>query len=138
MLAPDGSGVLYLAQGAAWVTPLIRMPKDAFLQARRTAYRMAALSNAKQVGLALQMYAQDYDEVYPPADGPVIDRLKPYARSEAVFNDPSTGATGFVYLHPQATLKEIGEPAKTRIGHLTGPGGRAIIFADGHVEWEDD
>src|SRR5438105_1513752 len=36
-----------------------------FAQARENARQTACLSNAKQLGLALQMYTQDYDEVVP-------------------------------------------------------------------------
>src|SRR4051795_4823310 len=36
-----------------------------FAQAREKARQSACLSNAKQLGLALNMYAQDYDEVIP-------------------------------------------------------------------------
>jgi len=50
-----------------------------FAQARAKARQAACLSNLKQIGLAVMMYTQDYDEVYPqtgwqgpctnPADG---------------------------------------------------------------------
>lgn len=36
-----------------------------FAQAREKARQTACLSNLKQVGLAVQMYAQDYDENIP-------------------------------------------------------------------------
>jgi prepilin-type N-terminal cleavage/methylation domain-containing protein/prepilin-type processing-associated H-X9-DG protein len=36
-----------------------------FAQARSKARQAACLSNAKQIGLAISMYAQDYDEVLP-------------------------------------------------------------------------
>jgi len=36
-----------------------------FARAREQARKTACLSNLKQIGLALQMYAQDYDETYP-------------------------------------------------------------------------
>src|SRR5947209_1806833 len=36
-----------------------------FAQAREKARQTACLSNSKQLGLALQMYTQDYDEVTP-------------------------------------------------------------------------
>jgi prepilin-type N-terminal cleavage/methylation domain-containing protein len=36
-----------------------------FAQAREKAREAACLSNVKQLGLALQMYAQDYDETLP-------------------------------------------------------------------------
>jgi len=40
-----------------------------FAAARRTATNAVCLSNVKQVGLAVQMYAQDYDETFPVAQG---------------------------------------------------------------------
>jgi len=48
-----------------------------FAQAREKARAIACLSNSKQIGLALYMYIQDYDEKYPqehPAtDNPIVD-----------------------------------------------------------------
>ena len=35
-------------------------------------------------------------------------------------------------------LSGIKEPSKTRMGYLSGPGGRAVIYVDGHVEWQDN
>jgi hypothetical protein len=136
-LARDGSAALYVSQGAAWVTPFLRLPRDKFLMARRAALRAMAISNAKQVGTALMMYIQDYDETYPPA-GDIINRLMPYVKNGEVFNNPDTHAPGFVYLYDVNTLASVKEPATTPVGHLTGPGGRAIIYADGHVVWEDE
>lgn len=39
-----------------------------FAQAREKARQTACLSNMKQVGTAIQMYTQDYDEMYPRSD----------------------------------------------------------------------
>ncbi|MES2465576.1 MAG: prepilin-type N-terminal cleavage/methylation domain-containing protein, partial [Armatimonadota bacterium] len=38
-----------------------------FAQAREKARQTSCLSNVKQICLALNMYAQDADETYPPA-----------------------------------------------------------------------
>src|SRR5947207_4403497 len=38
-----------------------------FAQAREKARQTSCTSNLKQIGLALQMYTQDNDEVWPPA-----------------------------------------------------------------------
>jgi prepilin-type N-terminal cleavage/methylation domain-containing protein len=38
-----------------------------FAQAREKARQTSCLSNCKQIGLSLQMYAQDYDETLPNA-----------------------------------------------------------------------
>jgi type II secretory pathway pseudopilin PulG len=48
-----------------------------FAQARDKARQAACQSNMKQMALALQMYAQDYDEVMPPNFGDVSDFANP-------------------------------------------------------------
>src|ERR1700722_7640906 len=48
-----------------------------FSQAREKARSISCLSNGKQIGLALYMYVQDYDETYPQehpsTSNPVVD-----------------------------------------------------------------
>jgi hypothetical protein len=137
-LLPDASAVLYQSRGALYAVPLVRVNKAAFLEARRRAQRTAAMSNARQIGLALMMYAQDYDKFFPPAGADTVNQVLPYIKNEAVFHDPSTGAPGFAYTFGGGSLAGIKEPADTVIGYITGPGGRAEIYADGHVKWRDD
>lgn len=135
----DGSAVLYVSGGALYAVPLLRVDKTAFLQARRAAQRAATLSNAKQIAIALHMYAQDYDEVFPPAGGDTAGQIGPYLKNASVFNNPATGQPGFVFtLRGNGALAGIAAPAETVIGHVSGPGGRAIVYADGHVRWQDD
>jgi prepilin-type N-terminal cleavage/methylation domain-containing protein len=71
-----------------------------FAQARDKARQTACLSNCKQIGTAVMLYAQDYDDNPPlwfyevPKVGPVYWHywLKPYVKSIQVFICPS--ATG--------------------------------------------
>ena len=68
-----------------------------FSKAREKARATSCLSNAKQIGLAMMQYVQDYDEMYPPdiwgnPDGRnlgYIDLLMPYARNEQIWTCPS-------------------------------------------------
>ena len=80
-----------------------------FARAREKARQTACLSNAKQMGTALMMYVQDYDEVMPQylvqsgrslqPDLPDIgydytawqDRLQPYVNNWQIFVCPSGG-----------------------------------------------
>jgi prepilin-type N-terminal cleavage/methylation domain-containing protein/prepilin-type processing-associated H-X9-DG protein len=72
-----------------------------FAQAREKARQTACLSNAKQLGLALNMYAQDYDEVVPHQwwthsgctewDCTPAWQLSPYTKSTQVWICPSKG-----------------------------------------------
>ena len=41
---------------------------------------------------------------------------------------------GFTYLGDGAALASIDKPVETIIGSIGGPGGAAIIYADGHIK----
>ncbi len=72
-----------------------------FAQAREKARATTCLSNAKQIGIALQMYTQDYDEVVPNQwwfqnkctewDCTPAWQLAPYIKSTQVWVCPSKG-----------------------------------------------
>jgi prepilin-type N-terminal cleavage/methylation domain-containing protein len=84
-----------------------------FAATRRAAYNAACLSNLKQIGLAVSMYTQDYDESFPtacaqidriidkaqPADWPqsqtpyLWDVVKPYVKNPGLWHCP--GDVGF-------------------------------------------
>lgn len=74
-----------------------------FAQARAKARQTSCLSNNKQIGLAVLMYAQDYDETLPyaalnPTGLPLVmwyDLVEPYVKSstKGVFN-PVSGPAG--------------------------------------------
>src|SRR5947207_7471315 len=73
-----------------------------FAQAREQARKASCLSNCKQLGLATQMYAQDYDDNLPGWDNPggtplardwdwaiVVPLLNAYVKSDKVWSCPS-------------------------------------------------
>jgi len=81
-----------------------------FSQAKAKARQTACQSNMKQLGNAMQLYVQDYDESFPPVyldpksrvipDSTLVDspqwkglswteRIYPYVKNEAVFKCPS-------------------------------------------------
>jgi prepilin-type N-terminal cleavage/methylation domain-containing protein/prepilin-type processing-associated H-X9-DG protein len=74
-----------------------------FAQAREKARQSACLSNMRQVGTALMMYAQDYDEILPVQENQVpkfwLDSaatnycrgILPYAKNKQIFLCPSAG-----------------------------------------------
>jgi hypothetical protein len=130
LLLPDASAVLYRAGGALYAVPILRMDKATFLEARRRAQRMVVISNARQLGTGLMMYVQDYDEIYPSGDN-INDKVGPYIKNTSLFQN-------FVYTFGVRSLADIDKPSELIIGYVTGPGGRANVFADGHVKWQDD
>ncbi|MER3474402.1 MAG: hypothetical protein C4335_10310 [Armatimonadota bacterium] len=135
MMSPRGDAVFYVSQGAGFVAPLIRVPREVYEQARQEATRATIVSNARQIGLALLLYVQDYDEMFPPASADIQALLMPYVRNEMIFNFPGTV---FTYVLDAKSLRDIDRPAETMVGYVQAPGGRAVIWADGHVTWQSD
>lgn len=69
-----------------------------FAQAREQARKTSCLSNTKQLNLAVQMYIQDYDEVFPllatsPPDGSFFytwqDMAQPYIKNRPILVCPT-------------------------------------------------
>jgi prepilin-type N-terminal cleavage/methylation domain-containing protein/prepilin-type processing-associated H-X9-DG protein len=83
-----------------------------FAQARAKARQTADLSNVRQIGIAIMMYTQDYDETtcqthHDLADDETIaqlytwyEPLKPYIKSDAIFRDPSMDDDNEVTVFP--------------------------------------
>lgn len=129
--SPTGDAVLYLAEGSAWVSELARLPRETLVAARDAARRSVLLSNGKQVALSVMMYAQDHDETLPGAGDDVQEKLMPYSKTERIFE-------GLVYTFAGGKLSDVAEPSKEILGHIPGPGGRAVLYVDGHVVWEKE
>ncbi|HWA82686.1 MAG TPA: hypothetical protein VG820_04600, partial [Fimbriimonadaceae bacterium] len=130
-LAPTLNAVAYVSNGVAMVRPILQVPKRAFLTAQRNALKAMAMSNAKQVGLATIMYSGDYDDMLPVHGSDFSDILGPYAKNSSIFD-------GFTYTYSGKSFSDMKDPSKTELGYTAGPGGRAVIFGDGHVEWVPD
>ena len=78
-----------------------------FAKAREKARQTACLAHLKQIGTAVIMYAQDYDEMYPmnyqdASSGPGTaaqipltwpNRLMPYIKNSQIYRCPSDGRT---------------------------------------------
>src|SRR2546426_951485 len=74
-----------------------------FAQAREKGRQASCLSNLKQIGTAVLMYAQDFDELYPmsyfgfSASGTNTSwpqLTQPYVKNEQVFVCPDAGLVG--------------------------------------------
>ncbi len=85
------------------------------------------LSKAKQVGTAFAIYASDYDDVLPGQEG-WENKLMPYTKNRELLND-------FNYSFRGGDMNLITDPANTELGFVLGPGGRAVVYIDGHAKW---
>jgi prepilin-type N-terminal cleavage/methylation domain-containing protein/prepilin-type processing-associated H-X9-DG protein len=71
-----------------------------FARARENARKASCMSNLKQIGIAVMMYVQDYDETYPAANLYATPQrfwynvIDPYAKSKQVFVCPDVGVAG--------------------------------------------
>jgi len=74
-----------------------------FAQAREKARQSTCLSNNKQIGLAVMMYTDDYDEIYPirmnsfpnmPTYACVPMALRPYTKNDKIWKCPSQKGSG--------------------------------------------
>ena len=109
-----------------------------FARARENARRASCMSNEKQIGLGLVMYAQDYDERFPQYNGgsPLFyyQQIDPYVKSEQIYRCPSampltgaswgslqystyamdgTGGSGYMYQYGGTALASIDSPSIT-------------------------
>jgi len=88
-----------------------------FAQAREKARGITCLSNCKQIGLALNMYVQDYDESFPyciscaapqwPRMTPQV-LMDPYIKTPGVWNCPSATVGWTCIYNAQLDLAEVG------------------------------
>jgi prepilin-type N-terminal cleavage/methylation domain-containing protein/prepilin-type processing-associated H-X9-DG protein len=99
-----------------------------FAQAREAARKATCQSNLKQLGNAVLMYVQDYDEVYPPPTGTGLSgdfwlyptggrtwlaAVQPYVKNYKIVECPSTTAADLFGLATQ--------PVKYRVGYGFNP-----------------
>jgi hypothetical protein len=126
-LSPTFNAVAYSHLGTVMVRQIVQVPREAYLKARDASLRTAALSKAKQNGLALIMWAGDNDDNFPSKDG-WQDGIKPYVLNASIID-------GFNYTFGGGPVSGIADPANTMLGFVNGPGGRAVVYADGHARW---
>ena len=138
-----------------------------FARAREKARETSCRSNLKQIGLALHMYASDYDELLPvanddpvatPAAGPGLpDIIQPYVKNTQIHRCPSdkdnywqTKGTSYHYgfglivipMCIDSPLNGAMEPTDFPLdGDFTNTWhnrGSNILYGDGHVKIKTD
>jgi prepilin-type N-terminal cleavage/methylation domain-containing protein/prepilin-type processing-associated H-X9-DG protein len=101
-----------------------------FAQAREKARTVSCLSNSRQIGLAFQMYAQDWDEGLilnnhtPGASW--LETIQPYSKSRLLQRCPSDRSANWDRVVPPATAPRAASYATN--GYLT-PGGGFMSLA---------
>ena len=105
-----------------------------FARAREKARQSSCLSNVKQIGTGLLMYAQDYDEVLPAFSFAGIQwntLLQPYVMNEQIFKCPSEPSRDLGYGYNYYLLGNLSGPARA-------PQPLAKILAPAETLWGMD
>jgi hypothetical protein len=154
--------LLGMALIGAFLAPALTAQQIPAGKAGARAAEGAAASPLKQIGLAVMMYAQDYDEVLPPMENAATVKrlLLPYVRrNEAVFVhpltqklfqpnptlsrrplcsvsvDPKTGTLRPPVLETRCIdMGELAQVVAFYEGSPAPDGTRAGLFLDGHVQ----
>ncbi len=85
------------------------------------------LNKAKQCGLGFIIYGSDNDDILPGAEG-WENKLMPYMKDRNMMRD-------FNYSFRGGDVSKVVDPANTELGFVVGPGGRAVVYVDGHAKW---
>ncbi len=123
---PTNDCVVYEDAGALLIREI--KPMDLELARRLLAMeaKRKAISDAKQAATGLIVYAADND-VLPGAEG-WENKVGPYFKNADFLRD-------FNYTFKGGSMSSIQDPASTELGFIVGPGGRAVAYCDGHVQW---
>lgn len=128
-LSPTKENIAYVSQEHLMIRPIQIMSAADLDKMLETAERQELMDQAKQVGLGMMIYGADADDSLPLSAG-WQDALLPYLKSKNLLD-------GFVYELNGDNLGKLEDPASKRLGYVSGSRGRAIVFADGHVIWDN-
>ncbi|HZP80078.1 MAG TPA: DUF1559 domain-containing protein [Chthonomonadaceae bacterium] len=127
--APHGFTLIELLVVIAIIAILAAILFPVFAQAREQARKTACLAQAKQLGLAIQMYVQDYDEVMPMLESGGAQfaqftwpqMIMPYMKNWQLIRCPSDGAANDqTYLSPSHCWFCSSPPTQSQIEVMRG------------------
>ena len=125
--SPKGDYVVYQDAGSLLVRDIQPIDPNAAQKLAMNELKKQLLHKVKEVGLGFIMYGGDNDDVFPGQEG-WEDKLKPYLRNSDSIRD-------FNYLYRGGDVSKLDNPATTELGFMVGPGGRAVVYMDGHAKW---
>jgi prepilin-type processing-associated H-X9-DG protein len=153
----DGQWIVDLRQS---IIASIGLAEPFLLRAREQAEQSSCQSNLRQLALGVLMWAQDHDEVLPPAENWMTE-LEPYLKNPEIYRCPAAPELecGYAYNLAVAGLNladipdpagavlfyesTVGMPSTADMGE-TQPqpgrheGGNNLAYVDGHVKWVAD
>jgi hypothetical protein len=111
---------------------LAAMMLPSLAKARQAAWVSNTRANLKQIGMALFMYTNANENALPIS----TDQLVGYLEGRAIFGNPASPGTGYIYVQGLPPLSEIENPSQTIVAFEEAPHrpeGTAVLYLDGHV-----
>lgn len=129
-MAYISDGVVHLAE-FKWKELTAQHKLAAGIPLNEDEEREILMANAKQIGAAMAMFSNDWNDKWPDA-ADLLNSLEPYLLDRDLFFRPGTGVMSFQYFPPTVPIER---PAETAIGWFdVGYGWRVVLYADGHVK----
>ncbi|MBI1333990.1 MAG: hypothetical protein GC165_14045 [Armatimonadetes bacterium] len=122
----DEMSIVYQQAGSLLLRDIHPISLDLALRVTQTNLQKALMNDAKQMGLASLILAADNDDVLPGAKE-WKDKVLPYIKDIDLANR-------FNYTFKGGSIN-VEDPAKTELGFIMGPGGRAVVYLDGNTKW---
>jgi hypothetical protein len=140
-VAPDGLRSLYRGPGIEVSLAAVAgsafgagVAMPALARAREQARTAASMSNLKQLGLAVIMYADDHDGK-TPSD---LEQAKPYYRDSKILESPRKpdwfDGPSYIYIPDQTTAGNVAGNIVAYENPEFGMDKILVLFLDGHVE----
>lgn len=126
-LSPNNAYVSFVSRGALLVRSISKVDLEKLENLRDEALKAQAIKTAKQVATAMAIYSSDYD-IFVPNNSDWRDHLGPYLKDRDLANR-------FEYTFGGGNASDVQKPSETELGYVSGPGGRAVAYVDGHVRW---
>ena len=132
LISSSGARVLFRAMGAAFCAELTKIDLERARELLAAHARVKAMNYGKQAALGALLYATDYDDFLPISGGQALESVAPYLKDSSILDKVVwTNLTG-------QSMGKIEKPSEYQLGYVPGPGGKAVIFADGHIQWIAD
>jgi len=115
---------------ALFLTELVRLSKEQKEAIEKQSVIQKALQVGKMVGIAFHLFFADNDKM-PSKEG-IQTELLGYVKSKDMLSQ-------FVYTGSEdLDLNNAENLHQIEVGFVPGPGGRAVVYGDGHVVWVPD
>jgi hypothetical protein len=129
-LALTRQAAVYSIDGALYAAPIQKIGQAAYLRLKDDGIRAKVKERARQLAMALGMYAFAHDRFFPPADADLLKTLGKNVTAEEL--------EGFVYTPPANRAMPGAKASPASLGTIHVPGGRMVLYTNSRVDFEAD